>query len=117
MLLNSCVFPQMFLFGMGTAETRVEGRKTLVYNVACDTVYEEQMRMLAVLHSESDDLTCLAQVFIVSSSMDCSNRTVLCEAILHFKNKNYLIETARKAIDQSLKVLVQSGPLSWTTTA
>lgn len=98
MLLNSCVFPQMFLSGMGTAETRVEGRKTPVYNVACDTVYEEQMRMLAVLHSESDDLTCLAQVFIVSSSMDCSNRTVLCERYTAFKKKKDFIETARNAI-------------------
>lgn len=85
MLLNSCVFPQMFLSGMGTAETHVEGRKSPVYNAAYDTVYEEQMRMLAVLHSESDDLTCLAEDFIVSSSMDYSNRTVLCERYTAFQ--------------------------------
>jgi len=64
--------------------------------------------------------SCLAQVFIVSSSMDCSNRTVLCEiCILRFKNKNDFIETARIKlleklfyIDQSLKVIVQLGRLT-----
>lgn len=75
----------MFLSCMGTAETHVEGRKSPVYNAACDTVYEEQMRMLEVLHSESDDLTCLAEDFIVSSSMDYSNRTVLCEIYTAFQ--------------------------------
>ncbi len=85
MLLNSCVFLQIHLYGMSTAETHVEWGKSPVYNAACDRVYEEQMRMLAELHSESDDLTCLAQNFIVSSSMDYSNRTALCERYTAFQ--------------------------------